>query len=62
MHEYRICDALSELKAAVQSTEPRGVDWRLNALLAKYPSRNNIVLSDTGFVFGTLDSREDAQY
>lgn len=59
VREYTLADALEETDTIVRSGEPRGVDWRLNALMARYPPRVNPILTDTGFVFGTLDSRGD---
>jgi hypothetical protein len=54
-HEYTLADALSGMRA--ERDEPPGIDWRLNELLRLHPPRDNLTMSDTGFVFGTLDSR-----
>lgn len=59
-HEYGLADALADLRAIVKSGNAHGPDEHLNALLKMHPPADNPVLSDTGFVFGMLDSRGDA--
>lgn len=54
-HEYTLADALFDMRTT--RDESRGVDWRLNELLRLHPPRDNLILSDTGFVFDTLESR-----